>query len=98
MQSVILPTYPCYTCQKKLGEPNEMQLIAPGVYFCPVCKNTKDRITAMRIVSISSLTTAVPLLKATLPTLQSLTLEAQIGLGAFLFMGYLLGGLRMVGR
>lgn len=75
-----------------------MQLIAPGVYWCPVCKNTKDRVSAMRIVSISSLTTAIPLLKATLPILQSLTLEAQIGLGAFLFVGYLLGGVRVLGR
>lgn len=83
-----------------------MQPIGHGVYHCPKCGNNHQQelhfkpawIHPLGLVSVSSLSVAVPLMKATIPLLQHLPLALQIGGGLFIFMGYILAGVRGLGR
>jgi hypothetical protein len=80
---------------------NVMEEIHRDVFYCKVCKATKDRrdrFSPIGILSMSSLP-FLNILAATMAYLvRSAPLELQAGAGGLLFTAYLVKGVRLLGR
>lgn len=93
----------CFTCLKKMGEVRHMEPLGNGVWWCPFCKNVKqlDNRFALHpglILSAASLPALNVVYAAWVELYRAAPLELQISMGGFLFFGYLVKGLRLLGR
>jgi hypothetical protein len=93
----------CFTCIKKLGEVRKMQPCGNGAYWCPTCKNVKQldnrmALHPMGILSAASLPALNVLYVTAMYLYRNWPIELQIGMGGLLFTGYLLKGLKALGR
>lgn len=106
MQTIQLRAPDCFFCLKKVGEIVKMESIGNGTFFCPNCKGVHQEnlaakpswITPIGILSAASLPTLNVIYGAWAMLYRTAPIELQIGMGAFLFTGYLLKGLRLLGR
>src|SRR3990172_6783975 len=99
MQRLEVRVVDCFNCLKLLGERRRMLEVAPGMYHCPSCKQNKQLdghigFHPVVAVAVSNLAFAVPFLQVLTPLLEYLPSTLTIGGGLFLYMGFILGGLR----
>lgn len=80
---------------------NMMEEIHQDVFFCNVCKATKDRrdrFSPIGILSMSSLPFLSSLFATAVYLMKAMPIELQAGMGGLLFTGYLLKGLKVIAR
>ena len=99
MQRLEVRVVDCFNCLKLLGERRRMLEVAPGMYHCDYCKQNKQLdghigFHPVVAVAISNLAFALPVLQVLTPLLEYLPSTLTIGGGLFLYMGFILGGLR----
>lgn len=78
-----------------------MEEIHRDVFYCKVCKATKDRRSRFNVLGILSMS-SLPVLNIVFAYVVYLAkvmpAELQIGVGAGLFSAYLVKGVRLLGR